>query len=137
MADITVTPASVVPGAGASIDRRYNFGATVLAGQGVYLDTADNKWKLADANASAALAALGGVALHGGADGQPAAVLTGGDYNPGATVVVGTIYVASATPGGIAPSADGVTGWFTSILGVATAANNIRVDIQVSGVAKP
>lgn len=137
MADITVTAANVVAGANASVDRRYNAGAAVTAGQTVYLDTATNTWKLADANASIDTAELGGVALHAASTGQPLAVLTDGDYNPGATVAVGTIYVVSDTPGGIAPAADGVTGWFTSVLGVATTAANIRVARNASRVAKP
>ena len=137
MADITVTAANVAPGTGAVIDRRYNFGATVTAGQVVYLDTATNTWKLADNDSSATTAVLGGVALHGGASGQPAAVLTGGNYNPGATVVVGTIYVLSSTAGGICPAADLGSGDYVAKLGIATTASNIAVAIQVSGVAVP
>lgn len=137
MADLTVTAANVVPASDATIERNYNAGATVTAGQTVYLDTTTNTWKLADANASVLTAALGGVALHGAAAGQPLAVITRGGYNPGATAVVGMIYVLSATAGGIAPMGDAVTGWYTSILGVATTASNIQVNIQNSGVAKP
>ena len=138
MADLTITAASVVPVAStAQIERRYLAGATITAGQAVYLDTADNLLKLADANASAATAVLLGVALHGASAGQPLAVITGGDYNPGATVAVGTVYRLSGTAGGIAPNADGVTGWYTSLIGVATTASNIRVAINNSAVAIP
>lgn len=135
MADITVTAANVQPGTGAEIDTRYRFGATVTAGQAVYLDTATNTWKLADADASAATAVLGGVALNGGASGQPAAVLKGGNYNPGGTVVAGTIYCLSANAGGICPAADLGSGDTVAILGVATSASNIAVQIHNSGGA--
>ncbi len=137
MADLTITAANVVAASTATIDRRYNAGASITAGQSVYLDLATNTWKLADANGAVELTVLGGVALHAASAGQPLAVITDGDYNPGATVAVGTIYVLSATAGGIAPSADAVTGWYTSILGVATTTSNIRVSRNVSGVAKP
>lgn len=137
MADIIVTAANVQPGAGAVINRSYNFGAAVLAGQSVYLDTDTNTWKLCDADASAAAAALGGIAMHGGANGQPAAVLTGGRYTVGGTVAVGEIYVGSGNPGGIAPKADLATADWVSILGIGVSATQIAVQIQVSGVQVP
>jgi hypothetical protein len=137
MADLTVTAANVAPGTDATIERNYNAGATITAGQTVYLSTTTNTWLLADANLSQAAAVLGGVALNGAASGQPLAVLTRGNLNPGATAVVGMVYVLSGTAGGIAPVADGVTGWYTSILGIGTTASNIAVNIQVSNVAKP
>lgn len=135
MADITVTAANVQPGTGAVIDKRYNFGATVTAGQAVYLDLTTNTWKPADNDSSAATAVLGGVALNGGASGQPAAVLTGGNYNPGGTVVAGTIYCLSSTAGGICPAADLGSGDTVAILGVATSASNINVQLHNSGGA--
>jgi len=137
MADLTVTAASVAPGTDATIEPNYNAGATITAGQTVYLSTTTNTWLLADANLSQAAAVLGGVALNGASSGQPLAVLTRGNLNPGATAVVGMVYVLSGTAGGIAPVADGVTGWYTSILGIGTTTSNIAVNIQVSNVAKP
>ena len=136
MADIIITAANVAAGAGASVIN-VTAGASITAGQAVYRDAADGLYKLADANASQAAAAAVGIALHAAASGQPLAVLTGGNITIGATVAVGTIYVVSGTAGGIAPAADGVTGWFTTVLGVATTAGIIAVDVQVSGVAKP
>lgn len=137
MADITVTAANVVPGTNATIERNYVAGATITAGQTVYLDTATSTWKLADANLSQAAAVLGGVALHGASANQPLAVQTRGQITIGATVAVGTIYQLSGTAGGIAPAADAVTGWYASILGVAITAAIIDINIQVSNVAKP
>ncbi len=137
MADLTITAANVAPGTNASIDRSYLAGATITAGQTVYLDTTTTTWKLADANLSQAAAVLGGVALHGASSGQPLAVQTRGQITIGATVAVGTIYQLSATAGGIAPSADAVSGWYTSTLGVAITTGIIDINIQVSNVAKP
>jgi predicted transcriptional regulator len=136
MADLSITAANVVAGNGASIVNG-TAGATITAGQVVYKDVADGRYKLADANASAATAEAVGIALHAASNGQPLAILSQGTLTPGATVVVGTVYVASATPGGIAPAADLTTGWRTTVLGVGITAATIAVDIQVSGVAVP
>ena len=137
MADLTITAASVVAYAGATIEHG-TLGATVTAGQTVYLDAADSKYKLADANsATAAVRATKGLALNGGVDGQPVAVLIDGDVNPGATVTVGGVYVQSATAGGIAPVADLASGHYTTIIGIGLAANKLRVKLHLSGVAVP
>jgi hypothetical protein len=136
MADVVVTAANVQKDATTRIAQGI-FGATVTAGQTVYLDAADGKWKLADANASAITAALVGVALNGGADGQPGFIAIGGNFNPGFTAVVGTIYVLSATAGGIAPAADLLTGWRTAIVGVGLAANSLGLVNYASGALVP
>jgi hypothetical protein len=136
MADLAVTAANVVKGSDAVI-LNGTLGATVTAGQTLYLDTTTNTYKLADANASATTAVLAGVALNGGASGQPVQLVVGGSYNPGGTAVVGTIYVQSGTAGGIAPSTDLVSGWFTSIWGIGTTASNIKIVNLNSGVAVP
>jgi hypothetical protein len=75
--------------------------------------------------------------------GQPLKVLKAGDIAIGATVGVGTVYVLSATPGGIALGCPGVTDvvtggtFFTSVLGVGISTSQIRVGIVVGGVAVP
>lgn len=66
---------------------------------------------------------------------QPVVYCSTGDYNPGGTVVIGTVYVVDLTAGGIAPTADMLTGDFQTIIGVATTTSNINIDINVSGVA--
>lgn len=137
MADITVTPANVVTYAGGSYETG-TAGATITAGQTLYKDSADdNKLKLADANASATTATVCGIALHAATSGQPIRYQTGGDVNPGATVTVGTIYVQSGTAGGIAPSADLLTGLYATILGVGITASKIKLILYNSGVAVP
>lgn len=135
-ADITVTAASVAKGTGATTSDGIA-GATITAGQAVYLDSTTNTIKLADANASSAASTAVGIALHGAASGQPIKYQTGGQITIGATVAVGTIYVVSGTAGGIAPSTDLASGWYTNILGVATTTGIITMGIQNSGVAVP
>ena len=136
MADLSITAANVVPDATATLVDG-TFGATFTAGQTGYLDSTTNTWKLADANASSTLGNLDGVSMNGGASGQPGKFLTDGDYTCGGTSVVGTVYVLSATPGGIAPVADLASGWYTNILGVGISATKIRVKRLKSGVAVP
>lgn len=137
MADLTITATSVVQGASGISVLDGILGASVTAGQSVYLDTAASTYKLADANASSTTAQTAGIALNGGASGQPVKVLASGPITIGATVTVGTIYVQSATAGGIAPAADLATGHYVTILGVGISASQIQVGISKSGVAVP
>ena len=134
MADLTITAANVLQTDGNFTDG--TAGATITAGQTVYLDATTNRWKLAQADGTSAEASLRGVALHGASNGQPLRVLTSGRYNPGATVAVGTVYVVSATAGGIAPIADLVATNYVSILGVGTTTSEITVSLCNSGVQK-
>jgi len=137
MADLVVTAANVVSGTGA-VTEDGTAGATITAGQLLYKDAADsNKWKLNDGNLSQAAADIYGVALASASNNQPLRVQTGGEYNPGATAVVGTVYVGSATAGGIAPAADLASGNFTKVWGVGKTASNIVIVNKGAGVAVP
>ena len=119
MADLTVTASQVKAGAGA-VEGTGVAGTTVTAGQPVYEDATDGRIKLADSNLSLAAAKARGVALHGALANQPIRYQKGGKVilGAGAAPVKGTIYVVSATAGGIAPAADLVSGWHATILGV-------------------
>lgn len=138
MADLVVTAASVQPTTTSQITRG-TAGATVTAGQSVYFDSTTSTWKLGLANGTAAQSGNGGagVSLHGASSGQPLSVVTGGDYNPGATAVIGTAYyVSKNAPGGICPEADLVSTNFPTFLGIATTAGNIKLQPLAGGVAK-
>lgn len=135
MADLTITAASVVAGSGA-ITVTGTAGATITAGQVVYLDTADSKYKLADNNSATELARTPvGIALHGAALDQPLTILTSGPVTIGATMTAGVAYYLSDTPGGICPVADLLTGEYPSIIGIATSTTVLNVKIHASGVA--
>lgn len=138
MADETVVAAEVLLDGTNTITVSGLLGATVTAGQTVYLDTTTSTYKLADANASATTAAVAGIAMNGGVSGQPVVVAIGGTLDPGFTVGVGEIYVQSATAGGIAPRADLTTGWYTSVLGFGITASSLRLlgSVGRAGVAK-
>lgn len=135
MADLTITAANVLKASGGTQVTGIA-GEALTAGQSIYVDTADNsKIKLADADA-ATTAVVAGVTLNDAATGQPIEYLTVGNYNPGATVVLGETYATSITPGGIAPIADILSGDFITIIGIATTTSNINININVGGVAQ-
>lgn len=132
MADISITAASVLP----SSDTQYVdgiLGATVTAGQTVYLDTATTTYKLADANASSSTASTMGIAMNGGASGQPVKVAVAGTITAGGTLTTGLIYVQSATAGGLAPSADLASGHYPVVVGIATSAALLKLSMFKGG----
>jgi len=135
MADITITAANVLSLAGATSDRG-TAGATITAGQAVYYDAADSKWKLADSNSGTAAARTpGGIALNGASNGQPLAVHKEGPITIGGTLTAGVAYYLSDTPGGICPVADVGAGEYPTVIGVATSTTALNVRITSAGVA--
>jgi hypothetical protein len=133
MADLSITAENVVSSGNIT---HGTAGATITAGQLVYLDAADNKYKLAD-NDSATSAARSprGLSLNGASNGQPLAVQEKGPVTIGATLIPGTAYYLSSTPGGICPVADLGTGDYPTIIGIATSSSVLHINIQESGVA--
>lgn len=135
MADLTITAANVVPGAGATRIVGIS-GASITAGQTVYLDSADNRYKLYDADsATAAVRVCAGIALNGASNGQPISIHTAGPLAIGATVAAGVAYYGSPTAGGICPVADLSAGDYPCFLGFATSTSVINVAIVHAGVS--
>lgn len=139
MADLVLTPSAILAGAGAKVTSG-TAGATIIAGQVVYLDsTTTGKWHHADSDAATAAArgqgANVGIALNGASNGQPIDVLTEGPITLGAVLTAGTAYYLSPTPGGICPLADLLTGDYVTLLGLATSTSVLQVAVQYSGVA--
>lgn len=135
MADLSITAASVIASSAA---RRISKAAasTITAGQVVYLNSSGTVAP-ADANASAATAAVLGIAENGGGAGQRISVITADPALViGATVAVGDILVLSATAGGIAPAADLTTGHYATVLGVAVSTTAINFDPLAAGAIK-
>jgi hypothetical protein len=134
MADLVITAAAVLAAASATVEAG-KAGATITAGQPVYRDSADQKYKLSDADsATAAAKAPRGIALNGGSDGQPLSIIKSGDLTMNAVLIAGTAYYLSPTPGGIAPLADVLSGDDVVLLGVAKSTTVLAVDIQIPGV---
>lgn len=136
MADISVTAANVLPGTSA-ITKTGTAGATITAGQSVYLDSATSTYKLADSNgATAAIAAVAGIALNGARSGQRIDIQTGGNITAGGTVAIGVVYCQSTNAGGICPSTDVTAGQYVTVIGVGTTTANLKMNILQSGIAK-
>lgn len=135
MADLVLVPAEVLPGTGAAYTSGVA-GVAITAGQVCYLDTAAKQMKLADANGTAQTAVVKGIAMHGATPGQPLTLQSGGEITlgVGAALVVGGLYVLSATPGMIAPVGDLAAGHYTDLLGVALSATVLKLQILNSGV---
>jgi hypothetical protein len=142
MADLTITASQVLPGAesaGAQFAQGIA-GASITAGQVLYLDSSTNTYKLADNNdTSQALSVAAGVALHAAGSGQPIRMQIAGPITIGAGAApgVGSVFCLSATAGGIAPVADLATGNRTTILGVGGASNTIILRIYSSLQVRP
>lgn len=133
MVDLVITAASVQPGT-ESEGAQFEYGtagASITAGQAVYLDSSTSTYKLADNNdTSEALSVVRGIALHAAASGQPLKIQTRGPITIGATVASGSVYVLSATAGGIAPVADLATGNRCTLLAVGVNGSTTRVNLQ-------
>ena len=134
MAVLSITAASVLAATNTTV-RNGSAGATITAGQAVYLDSATNTFKLADANGTVALRSPVGVALNGASVGQPLAVATAGDVTIGAALTAGAAYYLSGTPGGIGPVADLITGDYPVIMGIAISTTVLNLKIHEAGVA--
>ncbi|MCW3837814.1 hypothetical protein ACFQ1E_17350 [Sphingomonas canadensis] len=135
MSDISITATSVVAGAGARVEHG-TAGTTITAGQWVYKDAATGRYLLADSNSATAAARVPrGIALNGGANGQPVAIALSGPVTIGGTLTAGVGYYLSDTPGGTCPVADVGSGEYATFLGMATSTTVLNIDIQASGVA--
>jgi hypothetical protein len=134
MSDLVITAANVALVSGQR--KTGTAGATITAGQVVYLDSATNTYKLADNNSGTAAARSPvGIALHGSLSGQPLTVQLAGTITIGATLTAGTAYYLSSNAGGICPVADLTTGMYPTILGIATSTTVLKIGIEESGVA--
>lgn len=135
MADLTITAASVAA-SGATVIADCTAGATITAGQVVYLESSSNTVKLADSDsATPEVRSPYGIALNGGAAGQPIKVLREGLITIGATLTAGLAYYLSKTAGGICLVADIASGGYATVLGIATSTTVLKVQILESGVA--
>jgi hypothetical protein len=135
MADLTITAANVLYRSGPKASGLA--GVAITAGQMVYLDPADARYKLADSdNASATIRKATGMALNGAAAGQPLSVVGGGgEVSLGAVLTLGATYYVSDTPGGIMPAGDLETGDYPQIVGIASSTSVLKLSLLDAGVA--
>jgi hypothetical protein len=136
MSDLSITAANVVSGSGSRIIHG-TAGATLTAGQVVYLDSATSTYKLADTDsATAAVRVPAGITLNAAASGQPVSVHVSGPLTIGATVAVGDVYYLSGTAGGLAPFADVAAGDYPCIIGICPSTSVLDVKIHAAGAVK-
>ena len=134
MVDISVTATAVLPGSNAVTENGIA-GATLTAGLAVYKEAATGTWKVADNNsATAEVRQATGIALNGGAAGQPVRVLRSGDLTMNAVLTAGVAFYLSDS-GGICPVADLGAGEYVCLLGMAKSTTVLAVDIQYPGVS--
>ena len=136
MADISITAANVLPSAAAIINRNFLAGATITAGQPVYLDSTTSTWKPIDSNAASTgneLATTKGIALNSAASGQIIDVcVKDTDFTPGGTLTNGATVYTSVTSGGITHDVP-TTGAYPTVLGVAKSATKMNLNPISSG----
>lgn len=143
MADLTVTAANVAASTQAA---KFNgtAGASITAGQALYIDTADldsygrGKLKLADANGSTAAKTVAGIALHAAASGQPVEyAVADPDFSHGiAALAAGDIVILSGTAGGLAPASDLASTMRANVVLVGTSSTKGVLRITTAGADK-
>ena len=130
MAAVT-TPTEIRAGSATVVSSLVTYGATITFGNPLYLDTADNKYKLADCNNTSTQAALAAIAITPGVDTGSGLIATSGDITyTGTTFVVGHTYFVGQTAGSIVPHADLTTNDWVQRIGTAISANTLRLSIE-------
>ena len=137
MATISITAASVLKSSTGSVSVGVA-GATITAGQAVYIDTSDsNKIKLADANGTAPANTFAGIALNAASSGQPVSYCTNDSsgFTIGATVLAGDTIWLSPTAGGITKTeSDLIAGCTKIVIGNMLTTTTMNLNPNVGGV---
>lgn len=135
MADITITAANVQPGSTVRT-KQVTLGATVAAGQWVYLDTAAaDVAKLAQADGTALEATVEGMALSDGVTGQLVLIAQSGSIvTVGSVLGKGDSYNLAATAGKMANEADLATTQYLTQCGYGISATSLQIAINNTGV---
>lgn len=114
-------------------------GATITAGELIYLDTANNSVaKLVVASGTAIQAKVAGLALNSASAGQPVRYIAAdANLQIGATgLTIGDAYFASTTPGGIGHLADNASGDNVTFVAIANSATTVNFAIVPSAGVK-
>lgn len=136
MADISITPASVLPSGTNPVTADGVAGETITAGQTVYLDSTLRQYFKSDSDsATAAVRQPVGIALNGASAGQPLRIQSKGDIVIGGTMTAGLVYYNSKTAGGICVLADIASGGYACTIGIAKSTTVLAIGINYSGVA--
>ena len=135
MADISITAANVLGSSTAVRLSQYKAGATITAGQIVYLNSS-NQWALLDLNAAATgngITDVRGIAECGASSGQPLSVVTeDSDFTVGGTLTNGSALYGSTTAGGITHDVPG-SGSYPVYVGQAKSTTKAVIKFNASG----
>lgn len=141
MAEVTITASAVAPvvapTANPTLTEQRVAGATIAAGQWVYLDTANsNVAKLAQSDGTVLEAAVAGMALNSASTGQPVTIAIGGTVTVGSVVAAGVFYFLSSTAGNMELFTDVASTEKESLLCYAISATVIYILIRNTELAK-
>lgn len=131
MADLTISTVKVA--SDRSRTSTVQAGATIAIGELVYLNTATQKYELADASA-ASTANVAGMAITPAAADEYFLFVASQDIELGAILTAGSFYYLSATAGKICPHADLVSTNVVSQLGYAESTSQMGINITNTGV---
>lgn len=129
MADLTVTAANVDTGDATAVVVDASAGSAITAGQALALNASGDPVP-ADVT-DATTHKIVGIALNSAPGaGQPVRyVRQDSTFNPGATLVVGTVYGLGSTAGAIAPVADQSTNDYSNVLFIAVTASTAKLNV--------
>ena len=138
MADLTITNIDVI----STVNAENGVAGEAIAKYSVlYLNSTDNKFYLSSNDVNDATSIATHLALTTSIlDGQLLVIDIRRDYVlalTGPTLVVGSIYVLSSTPGKIAPEADLVTGDRVTVIGYGSTAANLFTASKATLIQKP
>lgn len=138
MAAISPTVGDVTPIGNSNTTSVVQIGEAVTQLQPLYQKTSDSKYYRASNDVDDEKATVAGVAITKGDSADDYVIMmTAGNVDPGATVVVATEYVLGTSEGDIAPKADLSTGNRYVRIGYGKAANDLVIDLANSGVTAP
>ncbi len=134
MAAISITSANVVAAAGSSLGTG-TAGATITAGDVVYLNTSTSNYELGDADVEAS-SVVAGIALNGASASQPFDFIKSGTLTVGSVATQGLAYYLSPTAGQFDDSVPASSDYVV-LLGIGLTSTTISINIHASGVLKP
>jgi hypothetical protein len=140
MADLTIIPDDVRPGADAILNQEDCGENGVEIGDSLYKRNSDGKVLKSDANTGDPVkAAFYGYAVSNADLNQPIIVQTGGTIFLGAYGMAdeGELYIVSSNAGATAVVADKTTGWITSVIGYGDELGNIVISKINTGKTSP
>lgn len=133
MADLTIVADDVLVSGPALITGIA--GEAITPGDLVYVKAADSKLYKAHSGTAAA-ADADGVAVNSAAIGQPITYTPSGNLTTGGDVVVGQVYVVSATAGKICPDTDLEGGDYVTVVGIGKTTSLVQLLFVPAAVAK-